>query len=372
MEMIIGTIGFAVTISAFKIGQGWGNILIITYLSIASMSSFFDNNVFFTIKDFESIGVKADSRVFNRLFIIQRFILDGIVANVIYLVFTIVFLLIQYGLTQVVSFIILVLFYYFISPAYCRIYENGNNYINYLYICIFCLIPIVLAIDYCTIKILFSLWAPNTFLDFCVYLIFCTLFYLVTSLISRNIRKKNSKACLPVAILSPLKRIDIWIYKDYLLNYRMILFNVLSIYFSAIIFIDFNFDNLKKMLILSIIACKNVFLNKKKHVGKPEIIAKDRLYFSDKLEMDRNFIIVKKFKTIFTGVVIKLFITLTLFSFIDNFSLIDLLIYCMTFICVAFTDSFRLLKNGLESKLIIYMINFSIPIIWGGNRYEKV
>lgn len=374
-ESLIGLLFLAISTGAYLTNQAVGNLLVITYLFVSSTANFTKNEIFWNANDFKSLNVTILSKQYFVFYLIQRILLDSFVTNLIVVLGLTVFLFIKFGILQVTAFILLVVLYFAISPYCSIIYSKNNKVTTATCVTLLVLIPTVLWLDFAFWKQVRSLYFIYSIVD-CIYcFIFATVIFFLFAIVSITCKSQKNSTYPSRVIFRPLKKIDIWLYKDYMLNYKMVFTNIISLIITLLLFANSDDIGILRPFLLWLICGIKIFSVKEKSTKELLLVFNDPLFCKKTVAQDCLMVRKKKFKTVLTGSLIKFGATLPFLIVLGFTSIEDILIFGITSFISAKFECFTIFKSGLSTQAVIYSIKTTIPIVWGCiilNNYSLV
>lgn len=366
-ELFVGVISFAIATGAYLINQAVGTLLVITYLFVASTTNFTANDIFWNADDFKSLNISVHSVQYFVFFLLQKILLDTFVSNLIVFVGLNIVLLVKFGALQALAFSLSVAFYFIISPNCSLIYSKRNKRTIAICVCILLSIPVLLWLDFVFWHLLVSLYYVCTITDFFGYCLFYSICFLFFVLVSKICKRGKNNTYPARVLLGFLKKLDMWLYKDYMLNCKMVITNIISLIISLFLFVDFvNSDDMGGLrpLILWLVCGSKLFSQKDKKSKKHLLVFNDPLFCKKTNNQDIIFVRRKKFKTVMTGCLVKLIVILPFLSVLGFTSLEDIFIFGITAVISSMLECFTIYKNGISTQVVIYLVNTTIPVVW--------
>lgn len=364
-EFFVGLLLLVITIGAYLLNQGIGNLLVITYLFVTSTANFVKNNIFWNADDFKSLNIIMHTKQYFLFFLLQRVLLDALVSNLIVGIGLTVFLLIKFGILQVCAFIMLVILYFAITPSCSIIYNKKNKITTAVCVTVLIITPILLWLDFVFWHLLTGLYFVHTMIDFiycCLFTVICFLFFIVASKICKS-QKTN---IYPSRVFfSFLKKIDIWLYKDYMINYKMVFTNIISLAITLMLFVNSKDMGILRPFLLWLICGTKLFSVKDKKTKEYLLVFNDPLFCQKTADQDYLFVRKKKFKAVMTGSLVKFLVTLP-FLIVHGFTSVeDIIVFGITSVISAMLECFTIYKSGMLTQALIYLSKTTIPIVWG-------
>ena len=350
----------------FNINPNIVKVAVLSYLLLSSFASFLDKNeIFMVYDDFRILDFDIYSIRFYKSYIIQRLIKDTYVMNLI-LVFIGTIFLIYKDFYSAIWFLLIILAYILLSPLNHIVGIKYNNMvlIKVIFDVIVAGILIVGTVNNnALIKTLIcDINKPKglLYVFLCILCLSCCLLKL--SRIESN-KVKNYNLANYSKILNWMKKIDIHVYKDYILNFPDIVMNVInSIVFFYIMRDGFSLDS-TYLTILFIIIPTGLFVTKKEK--KYKILSIDNFFYNLEMEFDDiKYIRKKKLKTIFSEVIIKTIVCSIILLIDMNFeSFIMLLDVVAISIVIAMIHFMIIIRNNKISAVYMTLIKYTLIIL---------
>jgi hypothetical protein len=260
-------------------------LLIVCYFLFSSYINFLDSNKFWGEKEFLLLGFspRLYSVQFYRTYLIQRFIIDGIIENVVlFLGLSLLFWL--KGETTLYWYAITVFCYIMLQPAYFLLKQRikiGVS-IKLLTDTIFVLVLIIGLIvehplitnSYFTLPVMY-----DQLIFLLVHMCYIIAFYVVVL----KIRSHSKMELNPRRLFLPIKQWNVELFKDFILLRQDLAVGIVSIISYAIMehffVIDADSQLFKKFGLIFFILSFNLFSSKKeKHFA---VYATDNYFFDD-------------------------------------------------------------------------------------------
>lgn len=368
-EIFVGLLFLAIAICAYLInqavGQAVGTLLVITYLFVTSTANFAKNDIFWNADDFRSLNISAHSKQYFVFFLWQRFLLDSFISNLIVGVGLSIFLFIKFGILQVLAFLLLVIMYFIISPSCSVIYSKKNKITTAICVSVLLIIPILLWLDFAFWHLATSLYSICTITDFIYCCLFSAICFLFFTIVSKTCKAQKNNNYPSRTILGFLKRFDIWLYKDYMLNYKMVLTNILSLAITLLLFVNSDDMGILRPFLLWLVCGSKLFSVKDKKTKEHLLVFNDPLFCKKAVGQDIVFVRRKKFKAVMTGSLVKFLVTLPFLIVLGFISVEDILIFGVTSVISAMLECFTIYKSGMTTQAVIYLVKTTIPVVWG-------
>lgn len=364
-EIFVGILFLTIVIGVHFINQAVGTLLVITYLFVTSTANFVKNDIFWNVDDFASLNISVQSMQYFEFFLWQRILLDAFISNLIVGIGLSVFLSVRYGILQMLAFWLFIVLYYVMSPVCSVICGKKNKGVTAICVCVLLIIPVLLWLDFAFWHLATGLYSICTIEDFiccCLFSTVCFLFFTVVSKICKAQKNNNYPSRI---ILGFLKAFDIWFYKDYMLNYKMIFTNVISLAITLLLFVDADDIGILRPFLLWLVCGSKLFSIKDKKTKEYLLAFNDPLFCKKVEAQDIVFVRRKKFKAVISGGLIRLLVTLPFLVVLGFTSVEDIFIFGITSVISAMFECYTIYKSGMSTQAVIYLVNTTIPIVWG-------
>lgn len=364
-EVLAGFLFLGIAIWAYLLDQAVANLLVLTYLLVSSTANFTKNDVFWNADDFKSLNISMNTPQYFIFYVIQRILLDTWLSNLILGTGLLVFFLWKFGALQGITFVAFLVWYFAISPACSIIYSKKNKTITAICIALLVLIPLLLWMDFIFWKQFSDIYILRNAIDCISCLVFIVATYVFFAEIGRVCKAKKTSTYWPRIILSFLKKIDPWVYKDYLLNDKMIFTNLLSLVVTLALFSNPDDMEILKPFLLWLVCSNKVFFKKDKTTKKQMLQLKDPLFCKQIEEEDYIFVRKKKFKTVISGGIVKFLVAVPFLIMLGYVLLENILIFVSASLISSTLECFDIFKNRRSTQVIVYLLKTTIPIVWG-------
>ena len=364
-EIFVGLLFLAIAIGAYLINQAVGNLLVITYLFVTSTANFAKNDIFWNADDFSSLNISAYSKQYFVFFLFQRILLDSFVSNLIVGIGLSIFLFVKFGILQVLAFLLLVILYFIISPSCSVIYSKKNKITTALCVSVLLIIPALLWLDFAFWDLAVNVYAICTISDLICCFLFATICFLYFTIVSKTCKAQKNNNYPSRTIFGFLKKIDIWLYKDYMLNYKMVFTNIISLAITLLLFVASDDMGILRPFLLWLVCGSKLFSVKDKKTKEHLLVFNDPLFCKKAEGQDIVFVRRKKFKAVMTGSIVKFLVTLPFLIVLRFTSVEDILIFGIASVISAMLECFTIYKSGMSTQAIIYLVKTTIPIVWG-------
>lgn len=364
-EIFVGLLFLAIAIGAYLINQAVGNLLVITYLFVTSTANFAKNDIFWNADDFRSLNISTHSKQYFVFFLWQRILLDSFVSNLIVGIGISIFLVIKFGILQVLAFLLLVTLYFIISPSCSVICSKKNKITTALCVCVLLIIPVLLWLDFAFWHVATNIYTIHTITDFICCCLFSTVCFLFFTIVSKACKTQKNNNYPSRTIFGFLKKFDIWLYKDYMLNYKMVLTNIISLAITLLLFVDSDDMGILRPFLLWLVCGSKLFSVKDKKTKEYLLVFNDPLFCKKTENQDIVFVRRKKFKAVMTGSLVKFLVTLPFLIALGFTSVEDILIFGIASVISAMLECFTIYKSGMSTQAVIYLVKTTIPVVWG-------
>jgi len=296
-------------------------LIIVCYFLFTSYINFLESNKFWSQKEFLLLGFSSKVRTcqFYRTYLIQRFIIDGLIENICLIIGCGVLFLLK-SPTSLYWYSITTLTHIVLQPAYFLLKENIKVGVS-ARILTDSIFILILTISTVLNQMTFinSYFLLPTFFDKVIFMLAHVFYIIVFYTIVLKV-KSNFTASINVrSLLLPIKKYHIEVFKDLLLQRQELFIGPVSIIgyfiFDHFFAIDANNYLYKKIGILFFLLSFNLFSTRKeKHYA---LYASDTYFFADVrfLGIDKKSLWRSKFYTIHANSLLKIF---CLFLFLQN------------------------------------------------------
>lgn len=363
-EILTGLVFLAVSAAAYLIRPEVGSLLVITYLFITSIANFVKNDVFWSVDDFRSLNIPAGSPRYFVFYLLQRFWLDSVVSNLLVGVGLTVFLTLRGQIFSALTFLLYAALYFGISPACSVICGKKNKPVTAFCVTFLVGVPVVLWLDFAFWHKMTVLYAGATAADGLWCLGFCGVCFGLFTLVARLCKGQKSRTYLPRILLAPLKKLDLWVYKDYLLNYKMILGNVFSLALTLILFAESDDFGILKAFLLWVTCGHQLFSGKEKKTKEYTLLANDPLFCGNP-GADAVFLRRKKCKTVLTGSVLRFAVAMPFLIAMGLASVETVAVFAVTCLISALLECYGLFHGSRKARTLIHFALSTVPVLWG-------
>lgn len=363
-EVIFSIVLFIILIISYLFDQCIGNLIFISYLFFSSLVSFTENEIFWKCEDFVSLKIMPNTKQYFILYVIQRIALDSFLINLVMFIVIGIFLLIMYGTMQFLCFLSIIFAYYCISPYYSVINTKGSKLLNYFFMSWLLVVPALFWIAYLLNEIVPLILRPSETLDltFIVFLEICII--VLTKTISLKCKTKISNMNILKNLVALLKKININLYKEYLINYKMICINIMTLIFALICIVDYDPYGIANPIILLVISNVTLFSTKDKDSKEYLLVFNDPLFckninWNDVLKLRKM-----KFYTVLSGCIIKAIITIGCICVYSTLNLSQFIITILILVISSLREYYCMHKKTMLINAMTFLINVSIIVIW--------
>lgn len=328
-------------------------MIVLIYLLLSSFISVIENETFLNMEDLENFLIKSNDKRFPWIYLIQRYFRDTYIFNTIMIVILFIYM-IFIDQRAFLWLCITILFYYFSLPfEYTALYRNKNLIILNVVIKLLLIIGIVI------------LYVNNCYildLNLVVYTLIWIL-YIGAQLILSNkkylISRSNSHNSNMERALRIIKKYDIFVFKDIIMNYKFILIALIGSILMVFL-IGTSSDEIYPTLAICILL--DSYLSNKNDKKQYRIAADDTLFWDPQYQIsDLIFLKQKKFYTFIFITFIKNIVMISLLILNKSFSLSSYYsLFILSFItCI--NDYIRICSNENRIKCIYIVANY-MPI----------
>lgn len=369
-EVGIGILASIIIILFYTFSPSLGNLLFIIYFLFVQITCMVDNTIFHSFKDYGIFGINHNNYHFKISFILSRIFLDRLITNLIIFLTTTIYLFIFLGASFSFFFILMVILNYLIMPSHnylsIKLGESGS----FIYIIMLIMLTslIVLAYFLKFEPIIFILQA-NTMLS--VLFLFC-----IGVLYVYFVRITNQKYVSRIFTLANkrgpllwLKKINVFLFKDYVMNIYYIGFYIISCIATYTIIIPGSQQNLIPVFICLIMS-GSIFTRKDKK--QYSILHADSLFNENILTKDVKNIRKSKLFTISSGAIIKIMISFILLIIHKIFVMEAYIIISFILYISSLLEFITVYKNNIAITVMTTILKFSAIILFGLFYYFNV
>lgn len=372
-ELLIGFVFLLAVIVLDIFNFQISNMIVVTYFLITSIANFISNDVFWNCASFRALGIDTQCRKkFYKMYVVQRLLLDSVISNIILTSGVVIYWMICHRWIQIICFSLMLIVYYSITP-WCALIQDQNskikNNLSIFFISVSSIVMWIVFINSAQFKYIMRFDSINAVLftsGVCaaaIVSIFC---------IMKLRCKTTSNVALKRKLLLWLKKCDIWLFKDYMLNIKMVLVNMISILVTFLIFADNDGFELKNAFMLGLTLTFNLFLTKEK-VGnekKFKLISQDPIFYGAYVQRsDPGNVCISTLKTIISGLVFRIPIMIAAVYLSGTLSLRQLVVYFIAACIATWTEFILLYKDNMLNKIIFYFIKIMVAIVYGITVY---
>lgn len=350
----------------FFISSKYTKLCILSFFIFISFASFLkENQIFMVYDDFKLFDLDINSFRFFKSYIIQRFFKDNYISNLILFFCSSIFLIIK-DVQSFIWVIIVLVTYIILMPINHIIGVRRPNMIFLkiildLAIIAMLIIGVVNNFFYAEV-ILNEPGSIKSLVQFFISSLMTIVVLICISLIKKK-SESNNKITIIYKSINWIKKFDMEVYKDYLLNFQSIVISIISIVILFFLIRDTNDQYSTLMTVIFIIAPAGVFTKKTK---KEYDIMKFDHIFLDRNLSDKDILHVKlcKLKTIFTEVVIKLLLTIILLSICGELEYIYVLFDVFIISVISSIMHFIIvIKNNRLTSVYVNIVKYTLVIV---------
>lgn len=306
-EIFLGIIASLILMVAYQTtGIIWGNLIVLFYCFMIHITCMVENETFFSYQDFEILNnFKGNNVHFKVIYLLQRILLDMFVANFTVIVSVFTYLLIAADVTNSLFFLTIIIMSHCLMPSYNYwAYKVGDQGViaSVLFLLLFLVLVVVGAVH--SIDPIRWLFSGSSYLCSLLFVLFTTVYILVLDFISHHYKKRPGSIFHTRFFFAWIKPMNVFVFKDYVLFYKHVLFNLVMIITLYSLLIMGTEERLLPFMAAFIIGSNSIFAVKKKK--QYTLISEDSLFDESIIKMDIKTIRITKLKTILSGSIIKI------------------------------------------------------------------
>lgn len=365
-EILLGILFSVAFIALFFITKKYLKVFIIGFFLFTSFASFFkENDMFLVYEDLKIFDIKLDDFRFYKIYLIQRLLKDNYITDIILALSTSIFLFIN-DLYTLIWISIIGLSYLILMPINHKIGIKKPNliftkiFIDLLLI-IFIFVGAIFNYSYANI----ILNEPNNMINIGILLMIMTAIIVGLFFISKSKENYSSqdKTKIIYKSISWMKKIDIYVYKDYMLNFSGVVMSIVSTILLFIFICDSNEKFSMLMTIIFVVAPASLFSKKTKK--EYDLIKNDYIFLDHNLSnRDIKYVMSSKLRTVLTEVAIKLMLTVVILIIgnkcRDFALLIDVFLISLISSMIHY---FIIMRNNRVVSCCIYMVKYTLVLM---------
>lgn len=374
-EILFGMLLSILFIVFFFISRKYTKLCILSFFIFTSFASFLkENQIFMVYDDFKFFDLDINSFRFFKIYIIQRFFKDSYVSNLILFFIVSIFLIIR-DVQSFIWLLIVLIVYILLMPVNHRIGVKNANMIFFkvivdLAIIAALIIGVINNFDYAGI-VLNEPENIKSLVLFSILALVITITLFGISLIDKKY-ESSDKSMTIYKCISWIKKIDIEIYKDYLLNFQSIVISIISIIVLFFIIKDVNDKSSIVMTVIFVIAPTGIFTKKTKQ--EYDIMKFDHIFLDSNLsDKDIYHIKLSKLKTISTEIIIKLVLAILLLAVCGGlkyfYIIFDVFIIAVISAMIHFII---IIKNSRFTSVYINIVKYTLVVVGLLNIYGSI
>jgi hypothetical protein len=367
-EIFLGIVASLILMVVYHAGMLWGNLAVLFYCFMIHITCMVENETFFSYQDFEILNFKGNNVNFKIIYILQRILLDMFVANSIVMISVFIYLFITADSTNALFFITIVIMSNCLMPSYNYwAYKIGEQ--GVIASVMFLILLLVLLVVGCVHSIDPIRWLFNgsSYLCSILFVLFTIVYILVLDFLSHHFKKRPGTIFQTRFFFAWLKPINVFVFKDYVLFYKHVLFNLVMIITLYSLLIMGTEARLLPFMAAFIIGSNSIFAVKKKK--QYTLISEDSLFDETIIKMDIKTIRITKLKTILSGSIIK--ITLC-YGILYYHGFHELMIFSSVAVIMILGSAIEFIvvyRNKLSSTIMNKVLVYTAIVIFGITSY---
>jgi len=366
-QIFIGILIPIVFIIFYTISPKYIKLAFLSGVILTSLASFIEQNeIFLVYKDFEVFDIELYSFRFYKSYIIQRFLKDDFIMQCLATVVILGYFLMSGQFKEFLWFVILLIAYIAFMPINHVI---GAKYSNLLFpkviidtaVVFFLVIGGVINVSFVNIILL----EGKGIKELGIILLFLIVYFMLFFRISR----KNTNFLARINFgnyyktIKWMKKFDMEVYKDYLINFQDFVTSIISIVVLFYIIRDGFYNNSNLITIMFVIAPSGIFIAKNKK--KYNLTTKDNFFYSNIMsKYDLIYIRRKKLKTICTESIAKVVICALILGISGEFHNIGILVdvIAVAFIC-SLLHFIIVIRDRRLNGVCLYIIKYTLIVL---------
>jgi len=365
-QLLIGFLVLISLIGLFIYNISYAKVCILIFLVFTSILCLIESEIFLEAKDIKIFDIEIGSIDFFKTYISQKIFRDNYVSNIIIVFGFSIFLGIK-DMHSLIWFLCIMLAYLIYMPIKHIIGTDCSNMVIILVIIDMMVIASLILGTVKNFKIM-NLILLNNFdiykIAGFILILTCILKVLFTFTNNKKIILKINKIQGKnyYKLISWMKKIDIYLYKDYLINFQHICINIITILVTFLIMNDLMaFKDIYITIIIFIIP-SGIFMTKTK--GKYNLINDDEFFNNANISNeDLKYIKMKKLQTVLTEVLIKLTISSIVLVIYNDFSIITIVEILTLVIIISIVNYIIILRNTIVSLCYLSVIKYTVVIL---------
>ncbi|MDQ0231657.1 hypothetical protein [Metabacillus malikii] len=367
-EIIIGIIVSALLMMVYTTEPLWGNLVVLFYCGLLLITSMVDNETFFGYQDLELFDLKNNTLPFKITYIVQRILLDMYLTNTIIVVSVFIYIAVKSSLPTGLFFLTIVTISHLLMPsANYWAYKVGEQ--GVILSVAFFVILLVSVIVGCIHNIAHLGWlfSGTSYIHSLLLILFTLLSVIILDIISGFYRSKTDSKLNTRKFFLWLKKLNVFLFKDYVLFYKNILLNLVMIFTLYSLLIIGTEDKLIPFMSAFIIGSSSIFAMKSKK--KYTLLSHDPFFDETRLKRDAKYIRITKMMTILSGAVIKISVSLGILVYHKIFDGRVLASLAILMILGSIIEFIVVYRNHLSSTIMNKFLVYTAVLIFGITAY---
>ena len=365
-DIFLGILFSLLFILFFIISSKYLKLTCISFALLTSFASFLKSNeIFMVYEDFKILNLKINSMRFYKSYIIQRFFYDNYITNITTIILIIAFLSITDWKNSV--WIVLLLLTYILTMPINHVLGIKCSKIIITKVILDTILVVILVLgainNWSFVNIILN--EPSNVFSLGVFFLILLFLSFGLFILSKSSMKSLNFFNLQntYKLLTFIKKINIELYKDYLLNFQHIVISIISVIILFFIIKDFNNTKSIAMTFIFVIAPTGLFNVKKNK--QYELITKD-CFFCNKNISKKDLLYIKfsKLKTILSETIIKLIISIIILIMCKDVKDIHILIDISIISIISSLIHFMMIiRNDRITSVYMYIIKYTLIVI---------
>jgi hypothetical protein len=352
----------------YHAGIMWGNVIVLSYGLMIHITCMVENETFFSYQDFEIFHIKGNTIEFKVTYLLQRTLLDMFLANSTIIVSIFLYLSFTAELTSALFFLSIVIMSHFLMPSYnywaYKVGEQGV--IASVIVLVIGLVGIIVG---CINNIYPLVWlfSGSSIVNTFVLILLAVLYLFSLDFISKHYKIRPGAMINTRFFFKWLKPLNVFMFKDYVLFYKHVLFNLVMIFTLYSILIIGTEERLIPFIVAFIISSNSIFAVKKKK--KYTLISEDPFFDESIIKTDIRTIRLTKLMTILSGSIIKIAICIGILFYHGIFEMMILSSLAVIMIVSAVIEFIVVYRNRLSSTIMSKFLVYTAVVIFGISSY---
>jgi hypothetical protein len=368
-EIFLGIIASLILMAVYQTaGMVWGNLLVLFYCFMIHITCMVENETFFSYQDLEILNFKGNNVHFKVIYLLQRILLDMFVANFIVIVSVFTYLLIAADVTNALFFLTIIIMSQCLMPSYNYwAYKVGEQ--GVIASVMFLILILVLLVVGCVhgMDPLRWLFNGSSYLSSLLFVLFTAVYILALDFLSHHYKKRPGAIFHTRFFFAWIKPINVFVFKDYVLFYKHVLFNLVMIITLYSLLIMGTEERLLPFMTAFIIGSNSIFAVKRKK--QYTLISEDSLFDESIIKMDIKTIRITKLKTILSGAMIKIILCFGMLFYHGFHEWMIFSSLTVIMIIGSVIEFIVVYRNRLSSTIMNKVLIYTAIVIFGITSY---